>query len=225
MFESSGFPVSIARSVTSLINLFRVAPDRLDLPAVPKVAPQVTPVRCLFGCVAGWLPESSLRISRLSDLVFVSYPLGLLARTASARCPAPSLLCAFQSVPGPYTPTAGSMMTPRTDSNFASASAGVDESSSQPGVAHSCLALRMPWPLFNLGLPLLGLPRLASGQHSIWFVHRTSKLGNCVPNSLTGSSTEKESRPIRSVDTSAKLRKSCGYHQRWCISTVFLRAV
>lgn len=34
----------------------------------------------------------------------------------------------------------------------------------------------------------------------------------------TGSPTEKERRPVALVDSSAKRRKFCGYHQGWCIN-------
>jgi hypothetical protein len=67
------------------------------------------------------------------------------------------------------------------DSNFASAARAVDESSSQSGLAHSELGAPDAFPRFNLGLPLTGLPRLASVQDSNWLLHRPSKHRNCVP--------------------------------------------
>jgi len=98
-------------------------PDPLDLPVVPNLAPRVAPDRC------------SLRLPRW-----------LAFRVAPNRSSFGSAAAASPGCPGPCSSAAGSMMTPRFDSNFASAACAVDESSSQSGLAHPRLALLMHSP-------------------------------------------------------------------------------
>jgi len=141
-------------------------------------APRVTPVPRPLGCAVGWL----------SGLPLIAAP----------RC---CRLRAFPGCPGPCTSTAGSMMTPRLDSNLASAACAVDESSSQSGLAHPEPGAHGAFPSFNLGLLLTGLPRPASGQDSNWCLHRPSRARNCVPNSLSGHQLDgRDSRPCRQYD-------------------------
>jgi hypothetical protein len=73
---------------------------------------------------------------------YQGYPCGSSPIAALRRC----RCCAFSGFPSPCTSTAKSMMTPRIDSNFASAACAVDESSSQSGLAHPRLALLMHSP-------------------------------------------------------------------------------
>jgi len=155
-----GFPRISHPPALPCLNL-RVAPfprssgnasDRFSpgFPWVPSIfrqcrssAPRVAPVPRPLGCAVGWLS-------------------GLPPIAAPRRC----RLRAFPGCPGPCTSTAGSMMTPRLDSNFASAACAVDESSSQSGLAHPEPGAPDASPSFNLGLLLTGLPRPASNQDS-----------------------------------------------------------
>ena len=108
--------------------------------------------------------------------------------------------------------TAGSIMTPRLDSNFASSDQAADESSCPIG---SCTFPSDSGCILNLNPA---------------FHRRTSRLCTAEFNRVlhlparlelrfqfpTGSPTVLEIRPVQSVEASAKNRLICGFHKSWC---------
>ena len=107
----------------------------------------------------------------------------------------------------------GPMMTSRLDSNFASSAETADESSCPAGLAHSkpnsgC-SLNLAWH-FPLPSPAWGCPtRLRFTPYCL--------AGTAFPIPCL-SPTGKERRPVEPVEASAKTRKTCGYHQEWCMN-------
>jgi hypothetical protein len=166
-------------------------PRILRLPTVPKVKLRVAPnLRSL--CIAfRWV----IRFPRAPHL------------------PALPLL-RLRASPNPAS-TAGLMMTPRVDSNFASSGLAGPRMNLrvQSGLAHSRLTLD--------AISVSSLPYCAGyagsvkrGFHPI--PHRPARL-ELRFQFPTGPSLGKECGPVRSVEASAKLAVICGFHQGWCI--------
>jgi hypothetical protein len=149
---------------------------------------RVTPNPRSLGCASGRIVE----LPRLS------------------RPPATPLL-RLRVTPDPAS-TAGSMMTPRLVSNFASSAYTVDESSFPIG---SCTFLPSSGCILNFHPTFHFRTSRSCPVAFNQFLHRPAKseLRFQFP---ARSPTEKESRTDQSVEASAKSRIICGFHQSWC---------
>jgi hypothetical protein len=129
-------------------------------------------------------------------------------------------LMRFRVTPNPAL-AAGLMMGPRLVRTLHPLAMPRMNLRAQPGLAHSYLILGAS--SISIRLSTFRTSR-ACTDYLNWVLHLPARL-ELRFQFPTGSSTEKESRAVQSVEASGKSGIICGYHQNWCIDQRKLKAM